>query len=198
MSQAPSRGGSPAPFLDDEVRVRWLSVDPATKTGIARWSGGVIEMVATLRPATPAERRKRQAPQAVVVEALTRGGVDRQSIVYHDELSAWAWLLTQIEAVVAEEGFGPSPKTVAQHAFRRGFVAAMCAMRRIPFHVVNVSEWRRVVGAANGFTFPRDSSQAKARAMELVEARFGQRVSDDEADAACAGLWALQTRTVQP
>lgn len=174
----------------------WLSIDPAAKTGLAFFSGDRLFSVATLEPASAAVRRKNKAA-ALVLSRLTITDMGRSSTQFSTELSAWSWLLIGISAVVLEEGFGSSAKTVAQHAFRRGFIAALCAARDIPFHVVNVSEWRRVVGAANGFTFPRDSSQAKARAMELVEARFGQRVSDDEADAVCAGLWALQTRTVR-
>lgn len=177
----------------------WLSIDPATKTGLALWADDKLMEVATLESASAAERKSmRLAKTALGLYRLRLGLAGRSASYYGTDFLAWSWALRDVSAVVVEEGFGPSAKTVAQHAFRRGFIAALCAARDIPFHVVNVSEWRKVVGAANGFTFPRDSSQAKARAMELVEARFGQRVSDDEADAVCAGLWALQTRTVQP
>lgn len=179
--------------------MNWLSIDPAAKTGLAFWQGDKLVAVATLEPAATAERKAmRLAKGALGLYRLPIGLSSRAASYYGADFLAWAWALRDVSAVVVEEGFGPSAKTVSQHAFRRGYIAALCDARGIPFHVVNVSEWRKVVGASNGFTFPRDSSQAKARAMELVEARFGQRVSDDEADAVCAGLWALQTRTVQP
>lgn len=180
--------------------MRWLSIDPAKLTGVARWRGDLLVSVATLRPPTPAERKAktfvREARSSVALDVLTVGNKGRVQLFFLSELEAWGWLLTGAGAVIAEEGFGASPKTVAQHAFRRGFVAALCALRAVPFRVVNVSEWRKVVGGAHGFTFPRDSEQAKARAQELVEPMLGAKPSDDEADAVCAGLWALETRTV--
>lgn len=175
---------------------RWLSFDPAALTGLCHWYGATITTVATLRGPTKAEA-KVAGSKVRMVDVLSRRGV-RTALAFGDELQAWSWILAGVTAVVGEEGFGPSPKTIKQHAFRRGFVAGLCAPRGIPFHEVNVSEWRKVVGEANGFTFPRDTDGAKARAMELIEARFTKGLSDDEADAACAGLWALQTRTVRP
>lgn len=179
--------------------MRWISLDPAALTGIVQWDGARMLSVATLRPPSKAERRERQlAKPAVAMDVLVAGSSARVVVFYYDEITAWLWLLAGAQAVVAEEGFGPSKTTIKQHAFRRGYVAALCAQRGIAFHEVNVSEWRKVVGEANGFTFPRDTDGAKARAMELIEKRFGSAMSDDEADAGCAGLWALQTRTVQP
>lgn len=176
--------------------MRWLSFDPAALTGLCQWDGYQITSVATLRAPSKPEV-KRHGTKARIVDVLGWQG-PRMALVFADECQAWGWVLSGVQAVIGEEGFGPSPKTIKQHAFRRGFVAGLCAMRSLPFHEVNVSEWRKVVGDAHGFTFPRQSDEAKARAIELVEARFRTGVSDDEADAACAGLWALQTRTVRP
>ncbi len=175
----------------------WISVDPAAHTGIAFWRGPTLVQVATLEPATKAEA-KHYGKGALAIRGLARLAAARQSSLHNTDYAAWSTLLVNVRAVVVEEGFGPSAKTVAQHAERRGFIRAMCAARIIPFHVVNVNEWRKVVGQTNGFTFPRESALAKARAMELIAPMIGSPVSDDEADAACAGLWALATRTVQP
>lgn len=175
----------------------WISVDPAAHTGVAIWRGSTLVEVATLGPASKAEV-KRYGKGSLVVHRLARGLTERRTCLFATDHSAWSYLLISVCAVVVEEGFGPSAKTVAQHAERRGFIRAMCAARTIPFHVVNVSEWRKVVGQGNGFAFPRESALAKARAMELIAPMIGSPVSDDEADAACAGLWALATRTVQP
>lgn len=175
---------------------RWLSIDPAQLTGLCHWFGDSITSVATLRGPTKAEA-KQAGGKVRIVDVLSRRGT-RMGLAFPDEVAAWSWILAGVVAVVAEEGFGAHAKTIKQHAFRRGYVAGLCAMRGVPFHEVNVSEWRKVVGEVHGFTFPRDSEQAKARALELIEARFTKGLSDDEADAACAGLWALQTRTVRP
>lgn len=175
----------------------WISVDPAAHTGVAAWRGSVLVEVATLEPVSKSEA-KHYGKGTLTVRGLLKNGRERRVSYHRSDYAAWAMLLMGVSAVVVEEGFGPSAKTVAQHAERRGFIRAMCAARMIPFHVVNVSEWRKVVGQANGFAFPRESALAKARAMELIAPMIGSPVSDDEADAACAGLWALATRTVQP
>lgn len=176
----------------------WLSVDPANLTGIATWRGDKLLSVGTLRATERKNKTEwKQYGAVLLLDTLRAGDVERRRMVFADEGAAWRTLLVGVVALIAEEGFGAHKTVIKQHAFRRGFMAALCSERCVAFHEVHVGEWRKVVGKANGFTFPNDSELSKARAMELVEARFGQRVSDDEADAACAGLWALETRTVR-
>lgn len=174
----------------------WISIDPASKTGIARWHGEHLISVATLRPTT---KREAKGGHHIALDVRVAHDIaERRTTLFASEVSAWSTLLVGTTDVIAEEGFGASATTIKQHAFRRGFVAALCALRSIPFVEVNVSEWRKVVGAANDFSFPKDSALAKARAIELVRPMVGADVSADEADAVCAGLWALATRTVRP
>lgn len=181
--------------------VLWLSIDPGASAGIARWHSADLHSVATLRPVKLKSERKLPAcdGRKFALDVLVRNDIiGRRSYYFHDELNVWTTLLSGQGLVVAEEGFGASATTVKQHAFRRGFIAGLCAERRIEFHEVNVKEWRRVVGKAQDFTFPNNSELAKARAMEVAALKFGADVREDEADAVCAGLWALQTRTVRP
>lgn len=167
--------------------MRWISIDPATKTGIARWRGPNLVGVATLRPPTAKERLGHG--KGVVVCGKT---------VYTDRLGFWSQELALAEAVVMEEAMGFSPKAVAQLAFRRGYITACAELRVIPVHEVNTSSWRKVAGEAWGVSFPAKSDAAKALSIALVQEHYGVECTDDEADAVLVGHWALRTRTVRP
>ncbi len=166
--------------------MRWLSIDPATKTGIARWRGPTLVGVATLRPATTKEQRG-HGKHVVVCDRT----------IYTDRLGFWSQELALAEAVVMEEAMGFSPKTVAQLAFRRGYITACAELRVIPVHEVNTSSWRKVAGEAWGVSFPAKSDAAKALSIALVQEHYGVTCTDDEADAVLVGHWALRTRTVR-
>ena len=167
--------------------MHWISIDPATKTGIARWRGAALVDVATLRPATPKEQRGHGS--LVVVCGKT---------IYTDRLAFWSQELALARAVVMEEAMGFSPKAVAQLAFRRGYITACAELRVVHVHEVNTSSWRKVAGEAWGVSFPAKSDAAKALSVSLVREHYGVECSDDEADAVLIGHWALRTRTVRP
>ena len=171
--------------------MNWISIDPATKTGIARWHDHELMYVATMRPASPKERKAHgHEAVAVVSQGITR--------VMSDRLAFWTTELATASAVIVEEAMGFSPKAVAQLGFRRGYIAA-CAERFSLAHTeVNTSSWRKVAGEAWNVSFPAKSDAAKALSVSLVREHYGIECSDDEADAVLIGHWALRTRTVRP
>ena len=177
--------------------MRWLSVDPATKTGIARWDGPRLVSVATLRPMTATEAKPHGCAKGDMA-ALVLLDSRRVLIPHVTTARAWAWLLAGIDAVVIEEAMGFQPKTVAQLGYRRGYIAALCEQRGVPVTEVNTSSWRKVAGEAWGVSFPAKSDAAKILAQSLAAEHFGVLCTDDEADAVLVGHWALRTRTVQP
>ena len=121
----------------------------------------------------------------------------RASVAFESGQAAWQWLLTErgaVHTVVIEEAMGASPKTVAQLAYRRGYIAAQCELRGAVVREVNTSSWRKVAGEAYGKSFPSKSDEAKALAIALVEKHFGLTCSDDEADAVLIGHWHTRTK----
>ena len=79
------------------VVMRWLSIDPATKTGIARWEGAKLVSVATLRPPLAAEQRRHPEAALVLVTGTT-------VTPFATPLTAWGTLLVGAQMVVVEEG----------------------------------------------------------------------------------------------
>lgn len=176
--------------------MRWLSIDPATKTGIARWEGPRLVSVATLRPMTAGEAKPHGCTKGDLAAIVLLDG--RRVIVPHVTTArAWSSLLPGIEAVIIEEAMGFQPKTVAQLGYRRGYIAALCEQRNVAVTEVNTSSWRKVAGDAWGVSFPAKSDAAKVLAQSLVREHFGVECTDDEADAVLVGHWALRTRTVR-
>lgn len=171
--------------------MHWLSIDPATKTGIAHWRGDTLVGVRTLRAAKAHERQRGYA-LALDVTGL--------SIGFASMFAAWGSQLAGASAVVIEEGMGGAPKSVAQLGFRRGFIAALCEQRRIGYSEINSKRWKKVVGEHLDDKFPGYSKLDKAHAVALVDKRYplARGCSSDEADAVLVGLYALLSGTVQP
>lgn len=172
--------------------MKWLSIDPATKTGIARWDGERLLGVATMRPPGIKEAKSRGVSKSAGVVVASSQGAD----IYLSRKHAWAAQLAGVEAVVIEEAMGFRPKAVSQLAFRRGYIAAFCESRGVAYHEVNTSEWRRVAGEAFRVSFPANSDAAKALSIALVREHYQTECSDDEADAVLVGLWAIRTRAL--
>lgn len=172
--------------------MKWLSVDPATKTGLARWEDETLVSVATMRPPAPKEAKSRGVSKASGIVVASTQGAD----IYLGRKHAWAAQLSGVEAVVIEEAMGFRPKAVSQLAFRRGYVAAFCESRGVAYVEVNTSEWRRVAGEAFRVSFPANSDAAKALSIALVREHYQIECSDDEADAVLVGLWAIRTRSI--
>lgn len=178
----------------------WLSVDPATKTGVARWDGSRLMGSGTLRVVKTAKEAKAlRVPKGWLLWEPERAGAPLLAgVVAATTREAWAALLIGAEHVAIEEAMGFSAKAVAQLAWRRGYIAALCEERGIPVTEVNTSSWRKAAGEAWGVTFPAKSDAAKALAIDLVREHYGITCTDDEADAVLVGHWALRTRTVKP
>lgn len=178
--------------------MRWYSIDPATKTGIAVWEGDQLEMVGTVRPAKAKEAKQADVPRADALTVDWRNTETRWTFTARNRMHFWRFLLADGPTVVAEEAMGFSPKAVAQLGFRRGYVAAIVEVAFGTLIEVNSSEWRRVAREAYGVSFPNNSEAAKALAVSLVHEQFGLECSDDEADAVLVGVWALRTQAVRP
>lgn len=173
--------------------MRWISVDPATRTGVARWEDDRLLGVATMRPATPKER-KGHAVNAVAVEQHDGA----RPVILPNRSVFWVFELIGKGAVVIEEAMGFQPKTVAQLGYRRGYIAALAEARGVSVLEVNTSSWRKVCGEAWGVSFPAKSDAAKELSIALVREHYGVECTDDEADAVLVGFWGLRTRQVWP
>lgn len=170
--------------------MRWLSVDPATKTGIARWDGPRLVSVATLRPLLAAEQRAHPEAALVLVTGAT-------IIPFATPFAAWGAMLAGAQMVVVEEGMGSAEKSIAQLAFRRGYIAHAAASRGARHIEVNSKRWKKVVGTKYGEKFPGYSKLDKEHAIALVAKHFGLTVLGDEADAILVGVWALEPRVAE-
>jgi len=155
--------------------------------------------VDTVRPPKKTELKKRVAGVVVSsrqpVVAVAPCPDSSKPVVLWLRGEWWRSAVKNANAVVCEESFGPSPKTIAQMGQRRGYLEALCEVEDKPFATVNTSEWRTVVGSALNVAFPRDSKLAKALSKKLVHELYAIAVTDDEADAVLIGLWAYLTRT---
>lgn len=164
--------------------MRWISIDPATKTGIARWDGGALVGVSTLRPPLKKEARQHPGAALVLVNGTNVAGLASPFV-------AWSFLVAGVGAVIVEEGMGGSEKSIAQLAFRRGYIARECDGRHIRHKEVNSKAWKKAVGEHYGAKFPGYSKLDKEHAVALVERHFGRSCSGDEADAVLVGVWAM-------
>lgn len=176
--------------------MRWMSIDPAEKTGLALWDGNKLVDVGTLRPASA--REAKALPEDVRAGGLVSAlcGV---AAVWSGKRTAWGTLLQGVAAVVAEESFGESPKTVSQMGQRRGYIEAVCDSLDVPFRTINTSEWRRVCGERLGQSWPAASKAAKQRSIDLVREHCdGLIVTGDEGDAYWVGRAAMWLGLVTP
>lgn len=181
--------------------MRWLSIDPAEKTGLAIWDGTKLAAVGTLRPASAREAKGMPDPsRALVVNAFVWAADAASGLrPFTGPRAAWQMLLAGAGAVVVEESFGDSPKTVAQMGQRRGYIEAVCDSLDVPFRTINTSEWRRVCGERLGQSWPAASKAAKQRSIDLVREHCdGLVVTGDEGDAYWVGRAAMWLGLVTP
>jgi hypothetical protein len=164
-----------------EVLVRWLSIDPAAKTGVAMWRDGELVSAGTLRPLST-QKEQEKYPEAVLL--LVSGGT---TVSFRSWLDAWDTLLAGARAVAIEESFGREPKTVSQLGFRRGYIACATDARGAEFVEVNTSRWKARAAEDFNAPFPGYSKGDKAHAIALVEKHYGRKLKSDEADAVLIG-----------
>ena len=112
--------------------MKWLSVDPANKSGLAYWEDDRLIDTTVLRK------------MGATGKHITGGGV------FRDRWGAWIYAIDTEKTVICEEGFGRFKAAIAAQGEARGYIRAACDMKEIPFVVVNTSEWRRVIKEAFG------------------------------------------------
>lgn len=182
--------------------MRWLSIDPATFTGIARWEGDKLACVGSLRPITTKKEAKvvGSVKGGLVIDTLDTLSLfgERSPKAFASPLLAWSALLADVSAVVIEEAMGFSAKSVAQLGVRRGYIRALCETRQVPWHEINLKEWQRVAGEMLNVSWPNNSEKGKQLSIDLVAEHYGGLVvSDDEGDAIWLGRAAMRMRTVR-
>jgi hypothetical protein len=154
--------------------MKWLSVDPANRSGLAYWEDARLVSTTVLRK------------MGATGKHITGGGV------FTDRWGAWMYAIDSEKTVICEEGFGRFPAAIAAQGEQRGFIKAACMYKEIPFVVVNTKEWGRVIKEAFGISWPAQTERKKALAVQLVQKQYGITVTDDEADAVLIGVAAMR------
>ena len=158
---------------------RFISIDPANKTGLATWDGGNLIEWTTVKP-------------------IGKSGAYR---VYGNKAESrhQAWLDVyngfDPQAVVIERGFGGMATAVRSQGKHIGWHECLCAAYYIPIVEVNVNEWRRVIKEDQGVSWPKESKRCKALSVKLVCELYGMtaaNVTEDEADAILLGRAAMR------
>lgn len=183
--------------------MRWLSIDPAEKTGLVIWEGATPLVFATLRPGGKREIAALKLGSDVLIfePSFVASSAPEQQSAFASAADAWLYLLSGLGAVVVEESFGDAPKTVAQMGERRGYIRCACERdsRPVPFRTIHTSEWRRVCGERLGQSWPAASKAAKQRSVDLVREHCnGLVVTNDEGDAYWIGRAAMWLGLVTP
>lgn len=163
--------------------MKWCSIDPSNRSGIAYWEDGKLLRTDVLR------------------KVGTKGKYSVGDEMFTCRWAAWCFALHGQSMVVTEEGCGRFATAIKSQAGIRAYVDAVCDFYSfcgdyVSFHVVNVSEWRRVIKEEFGVSWPATRERKKELSISLVKDRFGIEVSDDEADAVLLGLAAIRMRLV--
>jgi len=159
--------------------MKWTSIDPATKAGLAKWDG------ANLINTTVMRKMGNKGKYCVAKE------------VYPSRYAATMAALTGSSLLVVEEGFGRRTTAVKHQAEMRGYLKCVCDSLGIKMVVINVSEWRRVIREMNGISWPATTERKKALSVQLVDLIYGSEVTDDEADAVLLGVAAMRMGLVE-
>lgn len=159
--------------------MKWISEDPASKSGIARWDG--TKLIST----------------TVMRKMGAKGKYKLAEKTYSSRHEATLASLEECKQVVIEEGFGKFTAAVKHQAEIRGYVRCACDSLFIPMVVINVSEWRRVIKEAYGISWPATRDRKKALSIQLVKLIYDINVTDDEADAVLLGVAAQRMGLVE-
>lgn len=166
--------------------MRWASVDPANKAGIAYWDGDQL------------------AGTVILKRVGAKGKFSLDGVIFLDRFTAWKDALESCAAIVTEEGCGRFATAIKSQAGIRGYIEAVCDYIRLRngdanavFRTVNVSEWRRVIKEAYGVSWPATTERKKALSVQLVRQHYGIEVTNDEADAVLLGVAAMRTGIVK-
>jgi hypothetical protein len=154
--------------------MKWLSVDPANKSGLAYWEDARLVNTTVLR------------------KVGATGKHTTSGDMFTDRWGAWMYAINSQETVICEEGFGRFPAAIAAQGEARGFIRAACQSQKIPFIVVNTKEWGRVIKETFSISWPADTERKKALAVSIVWGKYGVHVTHDEADAVLIGVAAMR------
>lgn len=160
--------------------MNWVSIDPASKSGIAYWSGHNLFSTSVL--------------SKVGAKGKWRIG----DFVYQSRFQAVESTLSDSQLVIIEEGFGAMKTAIKSQAGIRGYIEAVCDYRTVvkqfptEFKVINVSEWRRCIKEQFGISWPATTEAKKALSIKLVKEHFGIDCTDDESDAVLIGYAAIK------
>lgn len=182
--------------------MRWMSVDPADKTGLVLWDGATAIAFATLRPAGKREAKANEVNPARALALDVTHALNGSLLPvggFASPMHAWTYLVGKVSAIVVEESFGESAKTVSQMGERRGYIEAVCDENAIRFASVNTMVWRKVCGERLDKSWPPASKAAKQRSIDLVREHCdGLVVTGDEGDAYWVGRAAMWLGLVTP
>lgn len=163
----------------------WFSIDPASTSAIAVWSGSELKCSYILSKMGTKGNYK----------IIKEGGQIKMDSRY----AAWQYLFTlhRPSCVIMEEGFGKSTNAVKSQAELRGYVRCLSDSFSVDsFQAVNVSSWRRAIKDLYNVSFPKDSDLCKSLSRQLVEKIYGLIVTDDEADAILLGTSSIRSGMV--
>jgi len=167
--------------------MNWISVDPSNNFGIAQWTYRTFERTY--------KARKMGAKGKWIAECKT---APKPKVMFD---SKWAFvkeMLSTVDDVVIEEGFGRFASAVKSQAGYRQYVQAVVDYHaqelnhKIAVHVINVSEWRRCIKEEFGISWPATTERKKALSVQTVYNAYGITVTDDEADAVLLGRAAMR------
>ena len=157
----------------------WLSIDPATTSGVAVWCDSTLQHTFVVKP--------RGAKGAWYCGAT----------VCNSRLQAWDAAYRGVEAVVIERGFGGMQTANRAQGMQVGWHQYACAVRGLEYPVeVNVAEWRRVIKEDQQVSWPRDSKRCKQLSQQLAAKLYGVELGEDESDAVLIGRAALRMGVV--
>ena len=159
---------------------KWISIDPATKSGVATWIDGILM-------------------RTDVVKARGKSGLwyGRGGEVFDSRLDAWNGIYENVTQVIIERGFGGMATAVRSQGKHIGWHECMCAFNMPAPIEVNVSEWRRVIKEDQGISWPSESKRCKALSVKLARNLYGLDLSDDESDAVLIGRAAMRMGLIE-
>lgn len=150
--------------------MNWISIDPAKGiSGVAFWDGD-------------------QLLHTKIVKARgNKGAFYVGESVVPSRQDAWEHVVAGQSVVIIEKGMGHRPNVVSAQGWCLGYIESICDRHHTPCHIVNVSEWRRVIKEAFAVSWARNSEKCKALAMQVVRKEYELDVTADEADAVLLG-----------
>ena len=162
--------------------MRWVSIDPATVSGVAVWQGTSVDRI--LRATTPRHGGRSEANVGGVITT------------YATRWAMWRAILDGASLVVIEDGYvGGNRHSAMKSAEVRGVIRGFA--ESVGAEVVSwlPSRWRAILAGPDGQKWPGQRERAKSRAFEAVRQMQQERylpqqlppLTEDEVEAVCIG-----------